>query len=71
MSDHFYLRRCHICGELNKFDKDKVCRCKKCDKPIAPFLFFIEVPSDHKMISCEHPKGGKPYLPVIGLSVYW
>jgi hypothetical protein len=74
MADSLYIRRCHVCGDMNE-SKEDIVKCESCRKSLLPFYYF-----DKKKLAEFSDDKGRPfdgrdkesgYGPIRGLTVYW
>jgi hypothetical protein len=69
-----YVRRCHICGEVNEGTED-ILKCGSCHKSLLPFFYFdkrkLAEFSDNEHRPIDPPDRRTGYGPIRGLTVYW
>lgn len=75
MSQSLFVRRCHVCGDLNESTED-ILKCNQCQKPLLPFFYFdkkkIAEYSDNQARPEEiYGAESKSYGPIRGLTAYW
>ncbi len=74
MADSLFIRRCHVCGDMNESNEDIV-KCESCRKSLLPFYYFdkrkLAEFSDNKERPLDHPDKESGYGPIRGLTVYW
>jgi len=72
MDKPVFFRRCHMCGETNHKEGDRIERCEHCGKSLAPFYYF-----DERLVSTLGDKSLRAiplegeYSPIQGLTAYW
>jgi hypothetical protein len=74
MAESIFVRRCHVCGEVNE-SKEDILKCGFCRKSLLPFFYFDKrkVPdySDNEERPIYERESDTGYGPIRGLTAYW
>ena len=74
MNQPLFVRRCHVCGELNESPHD-ITKCLSCQKSLLPFYYFdkrkISEMSDNQVRPPEDRDHETGYGPIRGLTAFW